>query len=178
MNENENVVVEDLNTTEENVTVDLENETEESIDEVKSRLAKAEELARNYKIRAEKAERKSKESPEIKNEQKNSSEVKLSPLDTLAIMRANVPEEDIADVMEYASFKKIPIAEALKSPTVKNILAQKNEERTVAQATNTGAARRGSSKVSDEKLLELASKGQLPDSDEEIARLYKLRRKK
>jgi hypothetical protein len=57
-------------------------------------------------------------------------------------------------------------------------LAQKNEERTVAQATNTGAARRGSSKVSDEKLLELASKGQLPDSDEEIARLYKLRRKK
>ncbi len=91
-------------------------------------------------------------------------------------MRANVPEDDITDVVEYAQFRKISIAEALKSSTVKNILAEKEEQRTVAQATNTGAARRGTSKVSDEALAQKAYKGDLPESDEDIRRLYKARR--
>ncbi len=178
MNDEQNVVVDNSNTTEEEINLDLEPEAEETVEEVKARLAKAEELAQNYKIRAEKAERKTRE-PENKPVQVNNTPIgaiNLTPIDTIAIMRANVPEDDITDVVEYAQFRKISIAEALKSSTVKNILAEKEEQRTVAQATNTGAARRGTSKVSDEALAQKAYKGDLPESDEDIKRLYKARR--
>ncbi len=56
MTEEENVAVDNSNTTEEEINLDLEPEAEETVEEVKARLAKAEELAQNYKIRAEKAE--------------------------------------------------------------------------------------------------------------------------
>lgn len=178
MNDEVNVAADNSNTAEEELNLDLETEVEESVEEVKARLAKAEELAQNYKIRAEKAERKVKE-PENKPVQAQNTAigaVNLTPIDTIAIMRANVPEDDITDVVEYAQFRKISIAEALKSSTVKNILAEKEEQRTVAQATNTGATRRGSTKVSDEALAQKAYRGELPESDEEIRRLYKARR--
>ena len=178
MTDEENVAVDNSNTTEEEIQLDLEPVAEESVDEIKAKLAKAEELAQNYRIRAEKAERKAKE-PENKPVQVHNTAIgipNLTSIDTIAIMRANVPEDDITDVVEYAQFKKISVSEALKSSTVKNILAEKEEQRTVAQATNTGAARRGTSKVSDEALAQKAYKGELPESDEDIRRLYKARK--
>ncbi len=102
----------------------------------------------------------------------------LSPLDIIAITRANVDEDDIADVLEVAQIKKISISEALKLPITKSILAEKGEQRSIAQATNTGATRRGTSKATTETLIDRASKGQLPESEDDIQRLWLARKGK
>lgn len=125
---------------------------------------KAKELAENYKIRAEKAEK----SPKAEKSD-------LSSSDLYALMNAKVPEEDISEVSDYAKLKKVSIAEALKASVVKTILAERAEERATATATATGAQRRTTSKVSDETVLENASKGQVPDDDDGIDRLTEAR---
>lgn len=171
--ENEVVQAQDSNSAEE-VTLEVteeattQEESVETVEEVKARLAKAEELANNYKIRAEKAEKKAKETSQVKPAQ-----TATSTRDLVALMEAKVPADDIADVEEFAKFKNISIAEALKSSTVKSILAEKAEKRNTANATNTGAARRSPAKVSDEVLLDKARKGELPESDEDINRLVR-----
>ncbi len=139
------------------------NQTEESIDDVKARLAdeaekrqKAEELANNYKVRAEKAER-------AKNRVETKMESGLSSKDTIAIVNAKIHEDDVDDVLEYAEFKKIPIAEALKSSVIKATLKEKQELRDTATATNTGRTRQTSPQASGEVLLDKARKtGELP----------------
>lgn len=99
----------------------------------------------------------------------------LKAEDVFTLIQAGVPKEDVADVQEFASFKKISIAEALLTPTVKTILADKAEARKVADGTNTGGARRGNAKLSDDALKANADKGIMPESDEDIARLNNLR---
>lgn len=93
----------------------------------------------------------------------------LSAKDAMVLMNAKVTEEeDINEVVEYAKFKKISIADALKASVVKTSLAEKAEFRKTAEATNTSAGRRGSSKPSGEALLDKASDGQVPEeSDDE-----------
>lgn len=175
MNENtdEEII---LNTQEEldsNTNETDESSEAESVEEYKARLAKAEELANNYKIRAEKAEKKAKEAPEQR--QSNRKESDLSTMDIIALSKANIEQEDMAEVLEYAKFKGISISEALKSPTVKGIIQEKSEMRNTAIATNTGGAKRSSGKVSDETLLSRASNGNIPESDEELDRLVRLK---
>lgn len=160
-----------LNTQEE--TTDSENvETDESsegdIEDMKARLAKAEELANNYKIRAEKAEKRTVKPETPKVAPKKSSE--LSAVDIIAISKANIEADDVEEVLEYARFKGISISEALKAPVVRATL----EMRKTAQATSTGPSRRGSSRISDEQLLSNARKGILPDSDDDLDRLTSL----
>lgn len=157
-----------LETAEETTTEEtVEEEAEESVEELKARLAKAEEYGKNQKIRAEKAEKGGKPEKVI------SSKPSLSTSDLYALVKAEVPEEDISEVEEYAQFKKISVAEALKSSVVKSLLSEKAEKRNVATATSVGNSRRGSAKVSDEALVANASAGKLPESDEEITRLLK-----
>lgn len=172
--EEEEVVVDNSNTTEE---VDLETteeiestETEESVEEVKARLAKAEELANNYKIRAEKAEKKAKETHEVTD--------KLSSRDIISITNAKINEDDIDEVIDYAKFKKISVTEALKVPFIKTLLADKEETRNTANASNVSNARRGVTKISDETLIANANAGKLPDNDEDIARLIEAKAKR
>lgn len=151
----------------------------ETIEEMQEKLAKAEELAKNQKIRAEKAEKLAKslkEKEEEKPEAKAPTAGELSSKDLYALMEAKVPQDDIDEVREYAQLKKISIAEALKTSIVKSILSEKAEQRKSAEASNTGGSKRGSGKVTDEALLAKAAKGEMPDSDEEIQRLYKLRK--
>lgn len=164
-----------LNTQEE--TTDSENvETDESsegdIEDMKARLAKAEELANNYKIRAEKAEKRTVKPETPKVAPKKSSE--LSAVDIIAISKANIEADDVEEVLEYARFKGISISEALKAPVVRATLQQNDEMRKTAQATSTGPSRRGSSRISDEQLLSDARKGILPDSDADLDRLTSL----
>lgn len=172
--EETNVVADNSNTAEETVLETAEETTteetveEESVEELKARLAKADELAKNYKIRAEKAEKSVKPVKENTAPKPN-----LSSTDLYALMKANVPEEDIGEVEEYAKFKKISVSEALKSTVVKSLLSEKAEQRTTASATNTNNARRGSAKTTDEALVNNASIGKLPDSDEDIQRLIR-----
>lgn len=166
----------------------IQEKTSELIDaefnNVYTESGKNKELAENYKVRAEKAEgilknNKPKagegESPKPNTSEENKD---LSSKDLIALMTAKVPEEDVDDVVEYAKFKGISVAEALKTDVVKTTLASKAETRKTAQATHTGAGSRGTYKVSDETLLNKASKGEMPESDEDIARLAEIQIKK
>jgi hypothetical protein len=99
----------------------------------------------------------------------------LSYKDILALTNAKVAEDDFEEVMDYAKFKGISIADALKTDTIKATLTTKSEMRKTANATATGSARRSSGKVSDESLIESAEKGNLPTSDEGIEALVNAR---
>lgn len=124
------------------------------------KTTKAEELANNQKIRAEKAEGELKKfkPAETKTEDKN----ELSSKDTIALINAKVHEEDVDDVVEYAKFKKIPVAEALKSGILKATLTEKAEFRKTADATNTRGAGKPAPKVTDADILKKAEKGDIP----------------
>jgi len=171
--EDEEVISNTQEDTVDSNTTETDESSEETIEEVKARLVKAEELAKNYKIRAEKAETKAKELP-VKQPSRQK-DADLSTMDIIALSKANIEQEDMADVLEYAKFKGISISEALKSPVVKATIQEKSEMRTTAVAANTGGARRSSGKVSDETLLSRASSGNLPESDEELDRLVRLK---
>jgi hypothetical protein len=172
------VLDENSNTSEEVVpetTSDTEEKSEESVEEVKARLAKAEELAQNYKVRAEKAEKKAKEV--VREESKTTKPSSdLSSKDLMALMNAKVETDDVDEIVDYAKFKGISVAEALKTGVIKTSLAEKAEQRKIADATNTGTSKRSSGKVSDDVLLSNASKGILPESDEDMERLFNLRK--
>jgi len=132
-------------------------------------------LYENQKIRAEKAEKKNKETKsetsttDKKVNEKQSDDLNLSVKDSARLQQANIPVDDWDDVIDYANYKGITVAEAMKSSVVKSTLSQKEEERKTTQATNTGKGRKGSSKVSGSNALEKATKsGTIPDSDAEL----------
>jgi len=115
-----------------------------------------------------------KKEPESKKD--TSGEQAISPTDMFILMKSGVEAEDIADIADYASFRKISIGEALQSEVMKTILAEKAEKRKVAEGTHTGDAPRSSGKISDEKLMSDAKKGIMPEKDEDMDRLIELRR--
>lgn len=101
--------------------------------------SKHEKAYNDTKTRAEKAEAELKKvKPPV---EKKADDASLSTKDFYALNKANVPEEDVDDVLEYARFKNIPVADALKSSVVKATLAEKAEVRRTAQATNTRSTR-------------------------------------
>lgn len=167
--ENELPVV--AETTEETTPEVVIEETQEEEVDWKAKAEKAEELAENYKIRAEKAETKAKEKPEVKVESKEGYTLK----DTVALSKVNV--EDIDDIVEAAKVLRIPIHQAVNNNVVKALLAEKEEHRTSASVANTANVRRGSIKASPETLLANANAGKLPESDEDIAKLFEARSK-
>jgi hypothetical protein len=115
-----------------------------------------------------KAQQESKEVKETKSDDMSMSELR-------SLIANNVPEEDTQVAIKYARMENISVSDALKTPELKAILGVKAEYRKTAQVTNTGSARRGTSKVSDDALLMNASKGNLPTDDEGIARLASLK---
>lgn len=106
-----------------------------SLKEKADKAAKNEELANNYKVRAEKAEKGNK-IPKIDPENNN-----LSSKDLYALMEAKVPQEDIDEVIEVAKLRNVSVAEALKSNLVKAVLTEKAEFRKTAAATSTRTTR-------------------------------------
>lgn len=161
--ENEEIVVPEDIETPEVVEETIETPEEPEIDW----KAKSEELEeKNKKLYAR---LKKDEKPVVPS--KESSE--LTPKDVYALMNAKVAEEDIEQVADYAKFKKISVAEALKSTVVKTMLEESVEQRTTANATQTRGGARGTSKVSGEDILSKAeSTGELPESTEDIQRLF------
>lgn len=149
-----------------------EQDNSESIEDLKARLAKAEEIARNQKMRAEKAERLAKQKQE-------SPKQNVTPeLDNATIARIyGIHEDDIEEVLDMAKFKKLSIAETLKLGATKAIIAEKEEFRKTAEASNTGNARRNNIKVSDDVLLSNLSKGEVPsEGSAEAEQLFWARR--
>jgi len=95
----------------------------------------------------------------------------LSQNDLIAIMKADVHEEDITEVTDYAKLKGLSVKEALNSSVVKAILSERKEERTSAGATNTSGSKKAPAKVSSDRLLSDAREGKMPESDQDIQRL-------
>lgn len=156
-------------------TTEVVSDSFDQSQEETDRLSKAEELARNYKIRAEKAERELK--AKVQPSQSPTQEVgDMSKRDLYALMNAKVHEEDVDEVAKWAKFNNITVTDALKDNVMKTLLRDREEKRKIAQATNTGGGRPTSSRLSDEALLDKAQRGQLPESDADIQRLWKVRR--
>lgn len=144
-------------------------------DEGDDSLAKLKEIASNQRIRAEKAEKELKEfksSPKEEPTQDNSS---LSQADLIAVVRADVADEDIDDIRDYAKLKKISVKEALSSPVMRSLLSERKEERATATATATGNKRSGVKSATPEDLLRRAQAGDFPESDEDINKLVEAR---
>jgi hypothetical protein len=101
----------------------------------------------------------------------------LSSKDLLALMKSEINEDDIDDVVEYAKFKKISISEALKTSTIKAIISEKSEYRKTAELTSTRNTRQSNTKVSDNTLLKKFSDGDVPEAgSDEAERLFWARR--
>ena len=142
------------------------------------KLAKATELAANQKIRAEKAEAKlkelakpkEKETPIKPEEEEAPKKSEYSLQDIRAL--SDVHDDDVEEVVDYAKSKGISIAEAKKTSMIQSFLKDTIEERKVADATNTGKTKQGSSKGKGKSLLKNAKeKGELPDSDADMEKL-------
>lgn len=154
----------------ENDTETTENE-EQELDEKPEVDTEKEELKKKLKtVEAQKDHwrKKATEGKETKAEQPNS----LNPKDLYALMQAGVHEDDIDEVTEFANFKKISVAEALKHDVVKTIISNKKEFRKTAEVANATPSRKGVSKVTDDVLTSNLSKGIIPDSPEEAERLF------
>lgn len=150
-----------------------ENElTPEQIAELKQ---KADVSSQNYE-RAKKAEARAKEL-EDKLKAKAPSQDQLSQKDVLALAKADIHEDDMDEVIEFAKFKKLPVSEALKNSTLKTILNEKTEERKTAAATQMRGGARGAQKTSSEDLLNQALAGKVPDDDAGIEALAEARMK-
>ncbi len=99
----------------------------------------------------------------------------ISTVDMYAMIEAKVPQDDIKEVADYAKFKGISIAEALKTSFVQTTLKENAEKRNIAEATNTGGSKRTTGKTSPDEVLKNASQGNLPDSDEGVVDLVQAR---
>jgi hypothetical protein len=155
-------------------TEEVEAAAEEEQIDWEARAKKNEELANNYKVRAEKAEKKAKEIVPSENHISQTDSITLAA----AIAKGTVEEDDLDRVQKFAKDEGVSIKEALKSDELKAILALRVEKRATAQAANVSNVRRGPSKASDEVLVSNASKGRLPDSDDEIDRLMAAKAKR
>lgn len=103
----------------------------------------------------------------------------LSAGDLMAIKNADITEKDMDLVEKFAKDNGMPLRDALHHPHMKAILDYEKEIRNTAIATNVESVRRGAVKVSDDSLIQNASMGKLPTTDDEIEQLVnaKFRRK-
>ena len=173
--ENETDTVESLNPQGEvapETTEDVSQETSATYED----FLKAQELAKNQKIRAEKAEKELKALKGQLTEKLETPKNDFSIKDFKAL--SDVHDDDVDEVVDYAKFKGISIAEAKKNPIIRNLLKEKEEMRQTAQATNTGSAKRGTSKLSDDTLLEQLETGDLKEENIEKAAKARLERMK
>ena len=140
---------------------------------------KDDELAKNYKLRAEKAEKalKGEEGDPPPKKDEKTSETQLSSEDIFVLIESKVPKEDIEVVKKASKLLGVSISEALKDPIVKGQLETLAEERKTAGATNKGK-HTGATKTPDEVLLDnFHNKDKLPEpGSEEAERLFWLRR--
>ena len=136
-------------------------------------VQKLKELANNYKIRAEKAEKM------LKENKQTTSTPNLSVKDLTALVKANVNEDDYDDIFDYAKLKKISVAEALRTPIIQTLLSEKEESRKTAQATATGSNISRPTPEDASILLARAKRtGEIPDSDEALRKMVEARLRK
>lgn len=150
-------------------------------------LAKADELEKNYQVRlkkaeanklkaqAEKAEQEARNlrTPAEKPTPKNEDDSLKDLLNLKAL--TDVHDDDVAEVMKWAKFNNVSVAEAKRSPVMQSYLKNREEERKSAEVTNTGGGRRAVSRNTDSEILARAYKGELPERDDDIMKLSEAR---
>lgn len=142
--------------------------------ESKKMLSKT--IAQKIKHRTE-AEELRKKSASVTTDDSKKNDTGLSIKDWKALQ--DVHDDDVEEIVEYAKFKKISVADAKKSGVIQTLLKDKEEQRKVASASNTGTARRSSVKISDEEIVNQMEKGQVPEDPEALARArWALKKKK
>jgi hypothetical protein len=176
--EDENIVNADTSNGEEELDLDLSNDTEKdakSNDDVET----LKEQNKKLFARAKKAEgfefkdgKWVKPVVDKKPETKVEPSQELSAKDALLLAKANVDLEDVDEVIDFAKYRKITIAEALQNNTLKAILTDSQEKRKTALATQTSGTRKTTAPTI-EALTEKAQKGELSES--EIDKLVELR---
>ena len=88
----------------------------------------------------------------------------------------DVHDDDVDELIEYAKFKGVSVAEIKKLPVIQAHLKVKAEERTTAQATNIGKRGSITSKITGQSLLEKAYEtGETPGDPEAIKALVAAR---
>lgn len=128
-------------------------------------LKKKAELAENYKTRAEKAEKKLKQTPALKEEK-----IEITPKDYLALSENKITSENFDEVLNWARFKRVTVSEALKDKTLQTVLRDKESEMKSAAITNTRGTR-GFKTETPEDIVSRAIKGEVGESDEDIQKL-------
>ena len=96
----------------------------------------------------------------------------MSPQEIIALGKADLPAEDVEEVIEFAKLKKITVVEALVAPMMKTYLEDKAEKRRTAEAAESGGGR-GTNKVDGVALLAKAeATGEVPDTVEGMQGLF------
>lgn len=160
-NENDGIITPD-----EEIVLDLEEETEVTKEETpaKPKLSE-EELLIQLEGRAKRLRTKlGKDKTEVKPDVKQEPLQELSAKDALLLSKADIDLDDVDEVVDFAKYRKITIAEAIKNPTLRAIIADRKEERNTALATQTSNARK-STTPSNEVLLEKAERGESKEDD-------------
>lgn len=156
-----------LETTETEETTDQTAETtEETVDEEKEALRREnEELKKKNSQLYERAKKK---------EQQQDG---LSVKDTIYLAKADIPAEDVDEVLLYAKKMGVSVQDAHNH--FKPIIKERVEERKSASVAATGKQRVATQKVSEEEVWGRARQGDLPEDDEGIRKLAEsnLRRK-
>ena len=143
----------------------VETRRNEVLKEIALTSAKNEELAKNYKTRAEKAEAERKE----KKETTDSLDIK----DTIYLGKADIHDDDLDEVLDYARNMKVSVREAHEH--YKPILADRNDERRTAQATQTKSPRGITKNSGEDTLRKAESTGEVPESEKEMEAMLQAR---
>lgn len=115
--------------------------------------------------------KKPKPAPKAKPETKEAQKIEITPMDTIALMEAEVTNtDDINEVLDYARFKNISVAKALKSSLVKTTIADRVAERKTAEATATKGGKKGISTPDADTLVQQANEGNFPDDPADLAK--------
>lgn len=143
-----------------------------------SELTKAQEIAKNQRIRAERAEKELKALKAQGGGKKEEKEApkddnSLSPKDYLALTENRIGSDDFDEVVRLSKIMDKSIAETLKDKTAQLIIKNRIEERATAEATATKSTRQKSGQSTDERLLSDLNKGILPETEEGAAALAK-----
>lgn len=148
-------------------------ENKKSVSELEQELIELRE--KNARLYARVQRGKSEDKPEAKGK---AAEAALSTSDMYTLVKADVHPDDIQEVIDYATLKKISVKDAVNTSVVKNILSDKKAERESSSAANTKVTpKAGNGRISDEQLVINARKGIMPDNDEDMSRLISVRKK-
>lgn len=129
------------------------------------------EEAENFKKAKDHYKKIAKQAEKEPNRQKKEDNFSLMDIRALS----DVHDDDVDEIVGYAKFKNISIAEAKKSTVIQTYLRESQEQREASKASNKTNNTRKTSKDDDARLLSDFEKGKVPESDEDFERLAQLK---